>query len=60
MTSAGFVAFRERMGMTKSALSEALEIDRRTCAAYESGRSLIPRHIALACAALAHGLKEMG
>jgi transcriptional regulator with XRE-family HTH domain len=52
MTGADFKALRERFGLTRSALAEALEIDRKTAQRYESGERPIPRHIALACRAL--------
>jgi DNA-binding XRE family transcriptional regulator len=60
MTANHFAAFRARMGWTKVQLAEALEIDRRTAARYEAGEAPIPRHVALACAALAQGLPPMG
>ncbi len=59
MTPASFRAFRERMGLNKSQIAEALEIDRRTAARFERDGTAIPRHIALACAALAQGLPPM-
>ena len=59
MTPATFKAFRDRMHFSKVQAAEALEIDRRTVARYESGEAPIPRHIALACAALAQGLPAM-
>lgn len=58
MTSTSFVAFRERMGWTKSTMADELQIDRRTERKYETGAP-IPRHIALACAALAQGVPPM-
>lgn len=57
MTGAGFRDFRARMGWTKKRLAEELEIDRRSVARYEEQGA--PRHIALACAALAQGLPPM-
>lgn len=58
MTGRDLSAFRVRMSFTKKALAEALEIDRKTAQRYEDGVR-IPRHIALACAALAHGVPPL-
>lgn len=59
MTGSGLKALRERLSLTRKALAEALEIDRKTLQRYEDGESRIPRHIALAGAALAHGLPPL-
>jgi DNA-binding XRE family transcriptional regulator len=59
MSPAGFKAFRERMGWSRSQCAENLQLDRKTHRRMEEGLSSIPRHIALACAALAHGLPPM-
>lgn len=59
MTSASIRALRERLAFTKKGLAEALGVDRKTLQRYEDGTSPIPRHIALAGAALAHGLPPL-
>ena len=59
MTSGALEAFRERLGLSRSQFAEALEIDRATLRRYEGGDRPIPRHIALACAALAQGVPPM-
>lgn len=59
MTPAGLDAFRLRMKWKRIELARALEIDRKTCARYLDGLTPVPRSIALACAALAHGLPPM-
>ena len=56
MTAASFVAWRERLRLNAKAAAEALGCSRTTIAAYEAGKVRIPRYIALACAAVAHGL----
>jgi predicted transcriptional regulator len=59
MTGRDLSAFRDRMSLTKKALAEALGIDRKTAQRYEEGAAPIPRYIALACAALAHGVPPL-
>lgn len=60
MNAAGLEAFRERMSWSKSELAARLGCDRKTLARYLSGETKpIPRYIALACSALAHGLPAM-
>lgn len=60
MTAAGLKAFRERMGWNRSELAEHLGADRKTVGRYEDGKTKpIPKYVALACAALAHGLPPM-
>lgn len=56
LTPASFSAWRARLGLTVKAAAEALGCSRTTIAAYEDGVNRIPRYIALACAAVAHGL----
>lgn len=59
MTPKALVAFRDRLGMNKSAFAEALGIDRKTLNRLEASPRAVPRYIALACSALAHGLPPM-
>lgn len=63
MTSQQFVAWRQALGMSKRAAADALGLSVPSIYNYEQGfrredgRPVrIPRAIALACAALAHGL----
>jgi len=67
MTPAQFAAWRERLHLSKRAAAEALGVHPETIANYESGqrrdtgkRVEIPRAIALACSAIAHGLPPYG
>lgn len=57
MTAADFIALHQRLGMSRAALCRALGIAPNTGTAYATGRQAIPRHIALACAAVALGVK---
>jgi len=60
MNAEGLERFRERMGWTRSELSARLGCDRKTTARYLDGLTKpIPRYVALACSALAHGLPPM-
>lgn len=62
MTPEDFCAWRRRMGWKKNRAASELGIGVRTLDYYEAGARhdgqpvTIPRHIALACAALAFGL----
>jgi len=49
-------AWRSRLGLTISGAAEQLGCARNSLAAYEAGRTPIPRYIALACAAIAQGI----
>lgn len=64
MTADDFKAWRTRMNYTRPAAAEALGLSRQTIENYERGQRLedgrpvvIPRSIALACAAIYHRLK---
>jgi len=48
--------WRERLGLTKSAAAKELGCSRDSLLIWESGEHPIPRYIALAAAAIAHGL----
>lgn len=57
MTPASFLAWRKRLGLTKIEAARRLGVGRNTIAAYEAGRTPIPRHIAILCHAIAIGLE---
>ncbi len=55
MNAKSLIAWRERLGYNQSEACRKLGLSRTTLAAYERGQK-IPNYIALACAAIAHGL----
>jgi hypothetical protein len=56
MTSSSFLAWRKRLGFNKSKAALALGMSRNALMGYEDGSKKIPQYVALACAALAHGI----
>jgi transcriptional regulator with XRE-family HTH domain len=65
MTPADFRAWRKRLGLTQAAAATALGMSVSQIIDYEIGTkrgtdrpASIPKHVALACAAVAHGLQE--
>jgi hypothetical protein len=56
MTPADLEAFRARMDWTRKQLGAELDISQDRLRRLMDGDVTIPRHIALACAALARGL----
>lgn len=56
MTATDLCGLVERLKLNKSQASMELEISRAYLTKMMNGESRIPRHIALACAALAYGL----
>jgi plasmid maintenance system antidote protein VapI len=56
MTPASFSAWMNRLKLNKSEAASALGIARSTLDRYLAGSVPIPQSIALACAAVAHGL----
>lgn len=60
MTAADLEAFRTRLKLNYVQLAADLEISRDRLRRMLSGAVPIPRHIALACTALAHGDRPMG
>ena len=59
MTSTEFREWRERLGLNRVEAATALGMGRNQPQRYEDGQE-IPLYIALACAALAHGLPPIG
>lgn len=59
MTSEDFREWRERLGLSRSQVAEALGIGINQPKRYEEGQK-IPRYIALACAAVALGIPPIG
>lgn len=61
MTKDDLEAFRLRMKWNRSEMAGLLGCDRKTLNRYLTGETQpIPRYIALACSALAHGLPPIG
>lgn len=66
MTPADFKAWRKAMKFTQAQAAEALGLGKSAIEQYDTGKrrstgetiAEVPRPIALACAALAHGLEE--
>lgn len=56
MTPASLTAWRQRLGLSKVAAAEALGCSRDALLKWEQGKYPVPRYIALAAAAIAHGL----
>lgn len=62
MTPSEFKLWRKRHRLTQPEAGELLGLTRQTIAGYERDtktdgtETIVPRHIALACAAIAHGL----
>jgi transcriptional regulator with XRE-family HTH domain len=52
--------WRKRLGLSQLGAANALGISLRAFQNYESGERYIPKPVALACAAIALGLKEYG
>lgn len=60
MTQHHMKTWRTNRGWSLQTAADALGCAKRTIQAYESGRSRIPRYIALAIAAIQHDLPEYG
>ena len=56
MTASSFAAWRARLELNKSQVALVLGLSRNAVIGYESGAKRIPLYVALACAAVAHGL----
>lgn len=57
MSPADFAAWRKLMSLNRTRAAAALGISRNMPARYEAGTASIPLTVALACAALARGLR---
>lgn len=60
MTATDLIAFQSRMGWNRKTLGRELGISQDRLRRFLDSDQPIPRHIALACAALAYGLPPMG
>ena len=60
MTAADFATWIERHHLTNIAASKALGCGVNTITNYLRPGAKIPRYIALACAAISHGIPPMG
>jgi transcriptional regulator with XRE-family HTH domain len=57
MTPADLTQWRDTLGISRAEACRRLGIAPNTWTAYQTGRVVIPRYIALACAALIRGLE---
>ena len=57
MTAADFIDLHTRLGISRAELCRQIGIAPNTGTAYALGRKQIPRTVALACAAVALGIK---
>lgn len=60
MTPTDLRSFQERQGWNRARLGAELAISQDRLRRFMDGQARIPRHIALACAALDHGLQPVG
>lgn len=60
MTAADFIDLQNRLGISRAELCQQLGIAPNTGTAYALGRHPIPRTVALACSALALGIRPYG
>ena len=60
MTADDFIAVQRRLGVTRAELCRRLGLAPNTGTAYARGRRHIPLTVALACAAVLHGLPPIG
>ncbi len=60
MSPSELIAWRARLGLNQVQAAKALGVARNSLRGYEAGINTIPLYIALACAAIAYGLKPMG
>jgi transcriptional regulator with XRE-family HTH domain len=57
VTPAELILWRQRQNLNMTQAAAALGLHPNTISNYEAGRSEVPRYVALACAAVACGLK---
>lgn len=60
MTAESFTAWRDRLGFSKADAARELGLSRNTIIKFENGGAEIPRHIALACAAIERRIPPLG
>ena len=60
MTPDQLISLRQALGLDKKAFAAEVGVTRKTLAAYEAAVRPIPQTVALACAALARGLRPFG
>ena len=60
MTPKDFTDWRSRLNLSKTAAAEALGISKNMPQRYENGTTDVPRHIALACSAIALNIPPYG
>lgn len=60
MTAEALSAWRSRLDLTQAAAADAIGCGRRSWQMWETGQSPVPKYIALACAAVAKGVKPIG
>lgn len=60
MTQSEFRAWRKRLHLSQPQAAEMLGISPRSVWSYEKREAEIPRAVALACAAIEHGLPPCG
>lgn len=58
MTPASLKAWRKRLGLSQQEAADTLGLSIRAVQNYESGLREIPKPVALACAAIALGIRE--
>lgn len=56
METKAFCSWLNRMKLSDSAAAESLGMSRNTIRGYREGTAQIPKHVALACAAISFGL----
>jgi transcriptional regulator with XRE-family HTH domain len=56
MTAQSLLAWRKRLNLRQGAAARALGVSSNSLRAYETGERPVPLYVALACAAIAHGI----
>jgi predicted transcriptional regulator len=59
MKPASLTDWRKRLSLSQRAAAKSLGVGTRSLSDYETGKTPIPRAVALACAAVAFGLPPM-